>query len=77
MHYSFTNGRVLDIPDMCGYCEITTGGYHQLNCPAFPPIHKLYEGVKNIEKHIFGQHIREAIRIIKYDDKGNFIKEIQ
>ena len=39
MYYSFSDGTTFDIPDMCGYCELTTGGQHQWNCLAFPPIY--------------------------------------
>ena len=28
------------------------------------------------KEHFFGQNIRDAIRILKYDDEGNFIKEL-
>ena len=37
MHYSFSDGTVLDVPDMCGYCQMTTGGAHQPNCPLYQP----------------------------------------
>jgi len=57
-----TDERDYEYPAMCPYCNITTGGQHQWNCPAFPPFRKLYEV--------------SPIRIFKYDDKGNFVKEI-
>lgn len=62
MYYSFTDGKVLDVPDRCGYCGGATDGQHQLNCPAFPPALKYY--------------FHSKIRIFKYDDEGNFIKEL-
>ena len=33
-------GRIYDYPDMCGYCEMTTGRQHQCKCPLFQPIGK-------------------------------------
>lgn len=35
MHFSFTDGRELDIPDMCACCHISTGGRHESHCPLF------------------------------------------
>ena len=43
MKITTADGQVYERPDMCGYCTITTGGFHQWNCPAFPQILKLYE----------------------------------
>ena len=62
MYYLFTDGTVLDAPERCGYCGITTGGGHQWTCPAFPPS--------------LQEYIQSGIRILKYDDKGNFVKEL-
>lgn len=66
MRITTTDGNDCEFPDMCGYCAITTGGRHQSNCPAFPPIHKQYEVGVDISK----------VRVFKYDDEGNFIKEL-
>jgi len=66
MRITTTDRRVNDYPNMCGYCEITTGGQHQGNCPLFqlqiPRVHLL--------------ETNRRIRIFKYDDEGNFIKEL-
>lgn len=35
MYYSFADGRELNVPDMCGYCQMTTGGAHELHCPLY------------------------------------------
>lgn len=43
MYSSFTNGRVLDVPDMCGYCDITTGGEHEGGCSLFPAPNQIEE----------------------------------
>jgi len=67
MRITATDGIDYEHPDMCPYCNITTGGQHQWNCPAFPPFRKLYEVGVDISK----------IRILKCDDEGNFIKEIK
>lgn len=66
MRITTTDGKVYDRPDMCGYCEMTTGGQHQWNCPAFPPEQKAYL-----------VEIKTNVRIFKYDDEGNFIKELE
>ena len=42
MHYSFSDGTVLDVPDMCGYCEISTSGSHQSHCPLYEPTKESY-----------------------------------
>jgi len=66
MRISTTDGKVTERPDRCGFCEITTGGLHQINCPAFPPEVKRYEQD--------GQKVK--IKILKYDDDGKFVKEL-
>ena len=32
-----TAGQYHPFSDMCAYCEMNTGGQHQLNCPLFQP----------------------------------------
>ena len=33
MRYSLTDGSVIDIPEMCSCCNMTTGGQHESHCP--------------------------------------------
>ncbi len=32
MYFSFTDGRSVDVPDMCSCCFLGTGGEHELIC---------------------------------------------
>jgi hypothetical protein len=32
MKFSFTDGKEIMVPDMCGFCLMGTGGQHELNC---------------------------------------------
>lgn len=34
MHFSFSDGREVFKPDMCGYCQLNTGGQHEVKCPS-------------------------------------------
>lgn len=36
-----TAGQYHPFFDMCGYCEMDTGGQHQPNCPLFQPFPSL------------------------------------
>ena len=78
MRITTTDGRVYERPDMCGYCSMDTGGNHQFNCPCYQPLHISPEpDIKwEIEWEI-KQTIKPKIRIRKYDDEGNFLKELQ
>ncbi len=33
MEYTTTDGQNICIPDMCGFCSLSTSGGHELNCP--------------------------------------------
>lgn len=35
MRITVTDGKVIEYPDMCACCELTTGGGHQPHCPLF------------------------------------------
>ena len=35
MRITTTDGQEYITPDMCGYCEMDTGGEHQANCPCY------------------------------------------
>ena len=35
MYFSFSDGREIFKADMCGYCQLNTGGEHEENCPLF------------------------------------------
>lgn len=35
MRFSYTDGTTIDIPDMCAYCNMDTGGNHEPHCPFF------------------------------------------
>lgn len=56
-----TNEEVFTSPDMCAFCRLNTAGEHEINCPCRIAV-ELRE--------------KKGIRILKYDDYGNFIKEI-
>ena len=60
-----TAGNPMIFYDMCGYCQMTTGGQHQPNCPLFQPQGKWQPELS-----------KPRVRIFKYDDNGSFIKEI-
>jgi len=38
MYFSLSNGREFFKADMCGYCQLSTGGEHEKDCPLFNPI---------------------------------------
>ena len=33
MYFSLTDGREIFTADMCGYCQLNTGGEHEKDCP--------------------------------------------
>lgn len=33
MRMNYTDGTIVDIPDMCAHCQMNTGGNHQAHCP--------------------------------------------
>lgn len=35
--YTTTDGRVIDVPDICGHCQLDTGGNHEPHCPFYTP----------------------------------------
>jgi len=59
MRITTTDGQKYILPDMCIYCQMTTGGEHQLNCPLY--------GQPTLWD--FGQHyIGGEIRKLSYPD---------
>lgn len=53
------------IYDQCAYCQLDTGGKHQLGCPCSVP-----------PATIVKVRVALKIRCLKYDDEGKFIKEL-
>jgi len=51
----------------CSYCRMSTGGLHEPNCPM--------KDIKVADRLARILNIRQ-VRILKYDDGGNFIKEL-
>lgn len=35
MRSTLTDGSIIDIPDYCFYCNLSTGGEHQADCPLY------------------------------------------
>jgi len=35
MRFSYTDGVMVDVPDMCAHCQMDTGGNHQSHCPLY------------------------------------------
>lgn len=68
-----TAGNKSFITEGCVHCHITTGGQHEDKCPMkdieIPKESSIADkpaGISNIRR----------VRILKYDDYGNFIKEL-
>jgi len=38
MHFSTSDGKQWDVPEMCAHCQLNTGGEHEKDCPLFNPI---------------------------------------
>ena len=43
MRFSYANGDVIDVPEMCGHCQLTTGGQHETGCPFHVPPGQIIE----------------------------------
>jgi len=68
-----TDGKEYISPDMCGYCDLDTGGAHQVNCPCYqPPLEReiLQKPVFSIViKREFGEHyVGGKVRELSYPD---------
>ena len=62
-----TAGNERFFTEGCNYCQMSTGGQHEPNCPL--------KDIKVADRLARIPHIRQ-VRIRKYDDNGNFIKEL-
>ncbi len=51
----------------CSYCRMSTGGQHEPNCPC--------KDLEISDRPAKIPNIRQ-VRILKYDDGGNFVKEL-
>lgn len=51
----------------CNYCQMSSGGQHEPKCPC--------KDVKIVDRISQTLNINK-VKILKYDDEGNFIKEI-
>ena len=66
MRITTTDGQEHDIPDMCAYCEMNSGGEHKPDCPLYKTHSTLTErGMTNIEANIFINGVKLGLEDIK------------
>ena len=51
MYFSFSDGREIFKADMCGCCQLNTGGEHEKDCPFYNPIIENGEMYSRINIH--------------------------
>ena len=66
MHFSTSDGKECDVPDMCGFCDMDTGGNHQPNCPLYfvPSYYLPYWGINEMSlRRIHDRDITRSLRV--------------